>query len=144
MARAPTVGARPNSSAARAAEGLMMRRMCGTGRRGGPTRSRPAGAGDRVAHTRLRPVTDQGWARPQRPSRARVGRMVGAKLVVELLQQPARVVVEATVAGAGGVAGEGAAAHRRRPAKVLDATATVGGVAGEGAVAHRQIGGEVV
>src|SRR5262249_56233032 len=48
------------------------------------------------------------------------------------------VVVEAAVAGAGGVIGERAAAPRRRP-EVVDAAAVIGGgVVREGAVTHRQ------
>src|SRR5262245_39256697 len=67
-----------------------------------------------------------------------VGRQVVDELVVELRQQPDALVVEAAVARTGGVLGEGAAAHRRRP-EVVDAAAVIGGgVAGEGAVAHRQ------
>ena len=47
-------------------------------------------------------------------------------------------VVEAAADVAGGVAGEGAAAHRRRPAVVEAAAIVAGGVAGEGAAAHRR------
>src|SRR5262249_62047292 len=44
---------------------------------------------------------------PDPPSGKNIGRLVVAELVIELRQQPAGVVVEATVAGAGDVAGEG-------------------------------------
>ena len=48
-------------------------------------------------------------------------------------------VDEAAAIGAGGVAGEGAAAHRRRPTTLVgEAAAEGGGVAGEGAAAHRR------
>src|SRR5262245_53509347 len=67
-----------------------------------------------------------------------VWRLVVDELVVELGQQPDPLVLEAAVARAGGVLGERAAAHRRRP-EVVDAAAMIGGgVLGEGAVAHRQ------
>src|SRR5262245_28685996 len=78
------------------------------------------------------------------PSGKNIGWLVVDESVIELRQHPTDFVVEAAVAGAGGVAGEGAAAHRRRPTKVVDAAAAVGGVAGEGAVAHRQLSEEVV
>src|SRR5215831_14010399 len=52
---------------------------------------------------------------PGPPSGEDVGCLVVDELVVELRQQPAGVVVEAAVAGGGGVATEGAAAHRHRP-----------------------------
>src|SRR5262245_49337935 len=76
------------------------------------------------------------------PSREDVGWQVVDEPVVRLRQQPARFVVEATVAGAGGVAPEGAAGHRRHPEVVDAAAMDAGGVVGEGAVAHRQRGGE--
>ena len=91
---------------------------------------------------------------PRRPARSwsrwssgpsvgeNIGWLVVDELVIELRQQPARFVVEAAVAGAGGVAGEGAAAHRRRPEVVEAAAMEAGGVAGEGAAAHRQRTGE--
>src|SRR5262245_48712889 len=71
------------------------------------------------------------------PSGEVVGWQVVDELVIELRQQRARFVVETAVAGAGRVAGEGAAAHRRRPEVVEATSLEAGGVAGEGAVAHR-------
>ena len=47
-------------------------------------------------------------------------------------------VGEAAAIEAGGVAGEGAAAHRRRPDVEEAAAGVAGGVAGEGAAAHRR------
>src|SRR5262245_29897642 len=99
-----------------------------------------------VAHGPSRRPT-QPWIRmlsPGPPSGKYIGWLVVDELVIELRQQPAGVVVEAAVAGAGGVEGEGAAAHRRRPTKVGDAAAAGGGVAGEGAAGHRQLSEEVV
>src|SRR5262245_27478388 len=51
--------------------------------------------------------------------------------VVGLRQQPARLVVEAAVAGAGAVASEGAAGHGRRP-EVVDPAAPRYGAAARG------------
>src|SRR5262249_43771159 len=90
------------------------------------------------------PVRERGVTGRLLPSGENIGRLVVDELVVELRQQPTKVVVEAAVTGVGGVAGEGAAAHRRRPTKVVDASAAVGGVAREGAVSHRQLSEEVV
>ena len=65
-----------------------------------------------------------------------------AELLVKVLPLTVSVppLVEDAAAGvAGGVAGEGAADHRRRPALVEDAAAVVTGrVAGEGAADHRR------
>src|SRR5438046_100300 len=84
------------------------------------------------------PLDGNGATGRPRPSGEGVGWQVVDEPVVGLGEHPARLVVEAAVAGGGGVAGERAAAHRRRP-EVVDAAAVDGGrVAGEGAVAHRQ------
>src|SRR5262245_4972429 len=64
--------------------------------------------GCRPAQSRIR------WLWPGPPSGENVGCLVVEELVIELRQQRARFVAEAAVAGAGGVAGEAAADHRRR------------------------------
>ena len=92
-------------------------------RTAGANRRRPAGR-PRCA---TRPATPSRsirirWSSPGPPSGEDVGRLVVEEPVIELRQQPAGLVVEAAVAGAGGVAGEGAAAHRRRP-EVVEAAA---------------------
>ena len=64
-----------------------------------------------------------------------------AELLVKVLPLtvavPVTLVDEAAAEDVGGVAGEGAVAHRRRPG-VGEAAAIEGGVASEGAVAHRR------
>ena len=72
-------------------------------------------------------------------SAAKGGGVAGEGAVAHRRRPASRVLDAAAIVGCR-VAGEGAAAHRRRPAsRVLDAAAGVaGGVAGEGAAAHRR------
>src|SRR5262249_32213209 len=60
------------------------------------------------------PVEERGVTGRRLRSGEDVGCLVVVEAVVELRQQSAQLVVEAAVARAGGVAGERAAAHRRR------------------------------
>src|SRR5205823_1348067 len=126
----------------------------GAGRSAGPGRPRPPGSDsiERTARTGDGPRVVRGvrhsvrragplnprtrWLSPGPPSGENVGWLVVDEPVIELRQQPAKFVVEAAVAGVGGVAGEGAAAHGRRTGVVEAAAAGAGGVAGEGAAAH--------
>src|SRR5262249_7793253 len=99
--------------------------------RGSSAACAPLGPPRRPAQSRTR-SSSQGP-----PSGEGLGWLVVEESVIELREQPARFVVEAAVAGAGGVAGEAAAAHRRRPEVVYAAAMDSGGVAGERAVERR-------
>src|SRR5262245_52414186 len=151
--RGSTVPASPPYGAAAQRTSDPSRRVGGES---GPRATETAGVPTRPAGRR-EPATARGSSAacaplgpPRRPAQSRtrsssqgppsgedVGRLVVEESVIELRQQPANLVVEAAVARAGGVAGEGAAGHGRRP-EVVDTAAMIGGgVADERAVAHR-------